>query len=147
MAKSAPRKAWGQLSQAYRNRLTRAGITEHNYGTPEGAALRQRARGHGHTPEHPDRAAKNPSRYPDYVRQASDDHRQVIARKEALWGDLHSWRPRNAERNVLIGWKARSNGRLMKAKTSYMRRFLRMTADEVLSIDWSDDEWGFLFYH
>lgn len=138
----AARKAWRELSAAYRKRLERKGVTAKNYNTPKGAALRQAARGHGKTPEHPERARKQPAKYREYISRRTDDLRQVIARKERLFGDRIKYRQRGNENSVSKNPQTSEPPRL-----DYMRRFLRMTSDEVDLIDWSDDEWGFLFYH
>lgn len=49
------RKAWELLSEAYRKRLIKAGITKAKYVAGESL---QAARGHANTPEHPEDAYK-----------------------------------------------------------------------------------------
>jgi len=138
----AARKPWRDLTAAYRKRLSKHGLTEKNYNTPEGARLRQTARGHGKTPEHPERANKQPARYREYLNKGEDELRQVMARKERLFGDRIKYRPRSSENATHRNPQTKQRPRL-----DYMRRFLRMTPDQVNLIDWSDKEWGFLFYH
>jgi len=56
------REKWNALSDRYKARLARHGITEQRYLSGEPLAG---ARGHARTPEHPGRAT--PARYPEYV--------------------------------------------------------------------------------
>lgn len=62
----ARQRSWESLSPAYRERLSRNGISKAAYetGSPVTAA-----RGHAKTPERPERAAKNPQRYPEYIQK------------------------------------------------------------------------------
>jgi hypothetical protein len=60
----ARRRAWASLTEAYRKRLARAGITESRYQRGENLS---RARGHGQTPEHPREAQRDLVRYRKYV--------------------------------------------------------------------------------
>ena len=63
------RRAWESLSEPYRKRLARYGITKSQYvnGRPLSGA-----RGHAATPEHGLKSArKNPRKYGDYIRKRS----------------------------------------------------------------------------
>jgi hypothetical protein len=61
------RKAWNSLSDSYRKRLTRYGITKSQY---EAGRPLSGARGHGATPEHGLKSAKrNPKKYGEYIRK------------------------------------------------------------------------------
>lgn len=55
---------WNNLSDSYRSRLERNGISRSDY---ESGASLDKVRGHGATPEHPERAESNPERYKDYL--------------------------------------------------------------------------------
>lgn len=67
MARS--RRSWESLSDSYRNRLSRYGITKSQY---ESGRPLSGARGHGATPEHGIKdARKNPRKYGDYIRKRS----------------------------------------------------------------------------
>lgn len=59
------RKGWDTLSSPVRRRYERAGITRAQYQS--GASL-STARGHGRTPERPERAERAPDKYRDYLR-------------------------------------------------------------------------------
>jgi hypothetical protein len=64
---AAKRKAWESLSEPYRKRLSRYGITKSQY---ESGRPLSGARGHGATPEHGLKSArKNPKKYGDYIRK------------------------------------------------------------------------------
>jgi hypothetical protein len=135
-------KAWADLKPDYRKRLESKGITEANRFTPQAKATRQAARGHGKTPEHPDRAAKQPEKFTEYINRKASLHEAFKAKKIAMFGDQIKYKPSRSEKNANI------NPRTKKPPNPvYMRRFLAMTLDDVLLIDWSDDEWAILFYH
>jgi hypothetical protein len=64
---AARNRDWESLSEAYRKRLSRNGITKSRY---ERGANLQAVRGHGNTPEHGKKqAARNPVRYRDYLKK------------------------------------------------------------------------------
>lgn len=138
----AARKPWRELSPAYRRRMEKAGLNARNWGTKRGDTLRQAARGHGKTPEHPARAKKDPERYREYMQAKQDFMRQVIARKERVFGDRIKYSPRRSVENV------NRNPRTERPpRRDYMKRFLAMRERDLDEIDWSDTEWSFLFYH
>lgn len=146
---SKPRKTWGEYSPRYRRDLERHGLTEKNYrdNTPEVKAMRTAARRHTKTPERPERAARDRGKYSEYLQKREAEIRNVIERKARLFGTDSNfktvkYRPRSSERNAMHNPKTDA-----RPNRAYMRRFLRMTVDQILAIDWSDDEWGFLFYH
>lgn len=123
------------------------GLTSRNWGTRKGDELRQTARGHGKTPEHPERAAKHPERYPDYTGNIDTLRKRVIARKERLFSTNSNFS------NFKYNAKRSENAVDKYWNPEQMRAFLRMTVDQVLAIDWADQkrrdyaEFGFLFYH
>jgi hypothetical protein len=140
MAKA--RKSWDEYTPDYRKRLERHGITKQNYRDPSASAKRQTARSHAKTPEHPERAKRNPERYKEYLSLRADETRQVIARKDRLFGDRVKFNSKHSEKYVMINPKTEK-----PPDINYMRRFLRMTDEEIESIDWRDDEWSFIYYH
>jgi len=77
----AAKRDWQALSAAYRKRLSRAGITKRQYESGKSLA---KARGHGSTPERPERAAKKPERYSDYlIRQRVREEKRQGANESA----------------------------------------------------------------
>ena len=156
----AARKSWKDYSPAYRRRLERQGINSKNYRT----APRAKARGHAQTPERPEQAARNPERYKDYIARRSAEERQLIARKERIFGSSVHYKPSRAESNATT---PPVSGK--RTPSRLIRKFLRMSEDEaltrvsefattikglsnekalrVIATDWSGDDWSFLFYH
>lgn len=139
------RKSWKDLSPAYRKRLHAAGITPSRHAAGENLS---RARGHAHTPEHPNDVLRMPpakrQTYQGYIQERSTDIRQVIARKERIWGNRPKFKATRSAQAV--------QQRMLSAghvpKLSYMRRFLRMSVEEIEALMWwTDPEWHFLFYH
>jgi hypothetical protein len=61
------RKSWDQLSPAYRQRLERSGYTSRDYAANK---PRTAARGHAHTPEHPNRA--HPVKHKEYLERKAN---------------------------------------------------------------------------
>jgi hypothetical protein len=138
-----PAKSWDQLSPAYQRRMSKAGLNAKNWASKDGAAIRQAARGHGKTPEHPERAVKSPERFREYLDKRVDLERRVIAKKDRVWGSTLKFNAVRANSNVFLN---PVTGRPPSVK--YMNRFLKMSVAEIERINWKqDDEWAFLFYH
>jgi len=137
----AARKSWEQYSHAYRQRLQRHGINESNYRT----ASRTRARGHEFTPERPSQVYNRDRIRPEYVDYANEHRRlarQVILKKDRLWGSTLKWNVQRAERNV-----HENPAKHIPPTMAEMKRFLAMSSQDVIDIDWANDDWAFLFYH
>ena len=60
------RKSWDSLTESYRKRLSKSGITQESY--TQGVSLKA-ARGHAATPERPSQAFRHPDLYPQYLRK------------------------------------------------------------------------------
>lgn len=91
------RKGWDSLSPAYRERLSRRGITRSQYehGRPLAGA-----RGHGATPEHGLKSAKrNPKKYAEYIRKRAIPQVQIPVSAEDEAYELNSAKD-NAFRNI-----------------------------------------------
>lgn len=152
-----PRKGWADLSQAYQKRMGKGGLNAKNWATPEGARLRQAARGHGETPERPERALKNPKRYRKYLEESTSLVDKVIAHKELLWGNTFKYRVKGSI-NAVLNPKTKDRtvdgkhvkSRSIKLNRAAARQFLKMTLTDLDELDgdwWEDDKWCFLFYH
>lgn len=139
---SLPRKAWSELSPSYQSRMKKHGLNGRNWSSKKGAELRKAARGHARTPERPTQAERNPAKYPEYVSRRGDEQRQLEARKQVLFGDRIKYRRGRSISAATINPRTK-----IRPRTDYVRRFLRMSSADVENVDWSDDEWGFLFYH
>jgi hypothetical protein len=94
-------RSWESLSPKYRERLSRNGIDKAAYesGTPVTAA-----RGHARTPERPERAARNPARYPEYTAKKAAAAPAKPRKRSALQQELD----------------------LLNARTRAFRNFLRV---------------------
>lgn len=148
----ARRRVWSSLSSDYQTRLTRKGITREAYES--GVSLKS-ARGHSHTPEHPEDAVKKPSNYALYRQRAASLQQQVIARKQALWDTRFKYNDIRAKENVMRrqpsddGIQGVPGIRILKA-------ILASTDDEleqhVMNAAYAagqgvSDDWNALFYH
>lgn len=73
-----PRRGWENLSDTYRTRLERSGVTRSSYES--GISLRG-ARGHAYTPERPAQAYKRPTAFRPYLarREQRKQHYQFEA--------------------------------------------------------------------
>ena len=137
-------RSWAGLSPAYRRRLERAGITQARY---ESGASVQVARGHGKTPEHPERATRNPAKYREYISERQDIIRRVLQKKARVFGDRIKYNATRSEYNVRH--PVNRMGTPQTPNWAAMRRFLKMSNAEIDAIDWTADkeEYSFLFYH
>lgn len=132
------RKGWNDLSDSYRQRLEKGGVDQHNYNA--GASLAG-ARGHGSTPERPERAEREQDKYGDYLQRREALEREVRAQKTRDFGSSDKWRADRSKRNV-----ANKPGSMLN-----MQRYINAGGIEGLQseydFDWSDREWAFLYYH
>jgi hypothetical protein len=93
----AGRRNWDALSAGYRKRLQSAGITRRQY---ESGASLEKARGHAETPERPERAEKNPTKYAKYVAKKQKIIDGIQEFKEAKWGHRPKWNKKRSEMAV-----------------------------------------------
>jgi hypothetical protein len=138
------RKSWSQLSPEYRTRLERAGITPAQHATGDLA----RARGHGATPEHPtDITGMSPEgrqRYRDYIQRRQTLVREVIAKKDRLWGG--GLRYNSKRSRAAVESRMRDAGHV--PTMAKLQAFMNMSDTEAQGFPfWRDPEWHFLFYH
>lgn len=145
-----PRKRdWSALSSNYQSRLLGKGITKQAY---ESGVSLSAARGHAHTPEHPEDAIKNPSKYAKYRANLKKLQQQVIARKDAVWGNRIKYNTRRAKENVLrpvppnFGKPgARSLKKMLAASDQEWESYVVQAAHETGEA--IEDDWGALLYH
>lgn len=139
----AARRVWSALSNAYRTRLARGGVTKKMY---ESGAPLGKARGHEKTPEHPEDVVRNPSRYPEYMQKSALWQNQVIRRKEELFGNRIKWHEEHSDRNVRMGFEAQG---IPVPGITQLKKAMQFTDDEFEDHArlQDDDEWRFLWYH
>jgi hypothetical protein len=124
-------KAWSELTPAYRKRLQAKGLTATNYRTPQGASLRQAARGHGKTPEHPERIRQHPEKYPEYIERREATINRIMARKSRIYSSVHKWKPGSA-RDYLRNPRDRDDNP-MSISATRLRQIAAMTDDQIMS--------------
>ena len=140
-------KPLSALSPAYRRRLE-------NYARKHGVSVseaRTAARGHARTPERPERVIGRehvPPKYQDWLNRWKNDVDAVNAKKRRVFplpGSKKRLSQKRSDRNTETnGAIPGASGRPNRAR---MRQFLNMNDAEIADIDWSDTDWGFLFYH
>jgi len=66
----------------------------------------------------------------------------AMRKKDRMFGSTLKWNQQRAARNL------QRNPNTKKPPTlAQLQAFLDMDMDELVDIDWSDDDWAFLFYH
>lgn len=148
----ARRRVWASLSSDYRARLLRKGITQEAYES--GVSLKA-ARGHANTPEHPEDAARNPSKYKKYRQQAIRLQQQVHERKQQLWDTRFKYNDARSRENVFRRQDS-ADGIQKVPGTRILRAMLAASDDDleqhVMNAAFAanqgvSDDWNFLFYH
>lgn len=145
------RKPWSELTPAVQRRYLRHGIgpTEHAAG-----ASVQKARGHGQTPEHPNRVTEsNRDRYERYLYNLQT---RVIRRKERDYGDRIKLSPFLRDHGYRAFDRVASARAVREADMDdpdvidAMRRYLAGEIDAD-TVDWAANRrhhiYDFLFYH
>jgi hypothetical protein len=134
------RQPWGSLSPSYRDRLSKAGITPQMHAA--GESIRA-ARGHEHTPEHPQEGIKDATRFRDWFATRQALVRRVAKRKERLFGDSHKW---NGRKNYGLVNKGADGAH--PPSIAMLRWALDASDDEwIEALESRDDDYSFLFYH
>lgn len=152
------RKGWSQLSDTYRNRLVRTGITREIYTS--GGSI-EKARGHEKTPEHPERAESNPQKYGDYLNRANGIVNDIQRLKREIFeahGRFNNSNSRSAIRKKLNG-TVRSIADLQRIRTELERNKdvaieIRRREGTLSSRIWEDiftemdeEDFSALYYH
>jgi hypothetical protein len=140
----AKRRDWNALSNAYRSRLTRNGITKAAY---ESGADLSAARGHANTPEHPEDAIHNQSKYQKYRANLKRLQNEAWEKKKRIFEGNHKWHEGRARAWIYGGPQ---NPKMPGARM--LRAFINMPDEDVYEKASEagyhlDDDWQFLFYH
>lgn len=156
----AGRRGWLTLSEAYRRRLEKGGITRALY--ERGASLKS-ARGHETTPESPREYMKNPSRFKEYRERRKDIVARVVEKKKAAFDATVRWNEEHSklfvERGATFDGKP-PPARKIKVQTTplfirpptmkQLKKIDAMSVDELLEYQYTvkdDEDWRFLWYH
>jgi len=152
------RKGWSQLSDDYRDRLERKGITREQYNSGESL---ERARGHEKTPEHPERAESNPEKYRDYLEKANGIVNDIQRLKRDIFqagGGFNNSRSRAAIRKTVDG-RVRTIADLRRIRDALESgkeeaQIERRKEGRVSSFKWpeifpdlEEDDFSALYYH
>jgi len=127
-----PRGSFSDLSESYRTRLERGGITRESY---ESGASLSAARGHAATPERPLKDLENP---PERYREYAEIRKEVAALKKELYGSSENFKEQGPR---LLG-KSRANlekaarGLRLMVVNSWSLAELREEYPEYDSPDW-----------
>lgn len=137
---ASQRKPWGSLSESYRERLERKGITPQMHA--EGVSIRT-ARGHEKTPEHPREGIKRPVDFPDWFNNRQALVRRVARRKQQLFGHSPKWNGRRNSKVVNEGADGRHPPSIARLQWA-----LDASDDELMeALETGDTDDSFLFYH
>lgn len=127
------KKGWDNLSPGYRERLERKGLSKEDY---EQATSLKKYRGHEHTPEKPKGAS--PTQFPKYFSEREKLIKDLMKKKEEVWGDSPKWNKRKAKNNLTK----------TDVPMALLRKANKMTGDEWLDAIREDIAvWNFLGYH
>lgn len=144
----AQRRDWNALSSAYRSRLLSSGITREAY---EGGAKLSAARGHKHTPEHPQDVIGS-AKYSKYQGELARIQQRVWQRKQELFDNTLWWKEGQARKWL----EGQQPGKVPGIRI--MKQFMAMTDEEIYEKTSAagkdltgghglEDDWYFLLYH
>lgn len=152
----AVRRGWDQLSEGYRSRLIKGGMTKARY---EAGDSLKAARGHKATPENKREAEKHPEKFEAYrerQKRYREDRKRLVARvveKKKLafqyatkWSEDRSGQfVRNPE------YMTKKEGLEIKKPTvARLRKIDNMSLEEFIDYQYEvrvEDDWRFLWYH
>ena len=137
---ASQRKPWESLSEAYRERLQKAGITAQEHA--QGASIRA-ARGHENTPEHPREGIQKPEKFKDWFDQREALVQRVAARKRRLFGNSRKFNAERSRKLVREGAEGKHPPSIAQLQWA-----VNASDDELLSaLESQDYDDSFLFYH
>jgi hypothetical protein len=152
----AIRKGWNQLSQSYRNRLSKGGMTEARYNAGESL---KKARGHAKTPENKRELEKHPEKFGEY-RERQARYRanrkslvdRVVKKKKLAFQYSIKWSEENSRDFVKRPKIMTKKGGLeVKAPTmAQLRKIDAMSFEDFVDYQYEvkqEDDWRFLWYH
>jgi hypothetical protein len=145
---------WSGLSDNYRKRLEKAGVTRQEY---ESGAKLEKARGHGQTPEHPERL-KTPEegkedKYKRYREKIKRIIREIQDFKRDKWGPPYQGvGPFNEKRSEMAVRKDPETGKARGVKDLNVIHAMVGVAKVSPWIDWHgivalDDDYETAFYY
>ena len=134
------RRSWESLSESYRSRLERGGITPAMHRA--GESIRS-ARGHQNTPEHPREGIEKPEKFKDWFDNRQALVRRVAQRKQKLFGTSPKFNSRRSRKIVNEGAEGKHPPSIARLQWA-----VNASDDELLAaLESQDYDDSFLFYH
>jgi hypothetical protein len=145
----ALRRVWETLSEKYRTRLMKGGITKAKYEAGESLKA---ARGHATTPENAREYQRNPGRFKEYRERRKAIIDRVVAKKKEAFQWTLRWNEENSGNFVRNPpqLKKKYGIEVKRATMAQLRQIDAMTVDEVVQLQYEvrvEDDWRFLWYH
>lgn len=152
----AIRRGWEQLSDKYRSRLIKGGMTKARYEAGESL---KKARGHSKTPENKRELEKHPEKFKEYNERQKKyraDRKalveRVVAKKKRAFEHTLRWNEENSAgfvRNPPYMTK-KIGLEVKRATMAQLRKVDAMTDAEFVEYQYEvrqDDDWRALWYH
>lgn len=152
----AIRRGWETLSDKYRSRLIKGGMTKARY---EAGDSLKAARGHKATPENKREFEKHPEKFTEYKRRRTEYQqtraplqRRVVEKKKLAFEYTLRWNEENSKNFVYNPeYMTKKLGLEIKKSTmAQLRKIDKMSFDEFIDYQYEvrkDDDWRFLWYH
>jgi hypothetical protein len=145
----AKRRVWETLSESYRARLQKGGITKSKYEAGESLKA---ARGHATTPENSREYQRNPGRFKEYRERRKSIIDRVVAKKKEAFEWTIRWNEENSGDFVRnpIKLKKKYGLDVKRATMARLKAIDAMTVEQLVDAQYEkrqDDDWRFLWYH
>jgi hypothetical protein len=152
----AVRRGWDLLSDKYRSRLIKGGMTQARYEAGESLKA---VRGHKATPENLKEAKRHPEKFKEYSERRNAQRRErtsllgrvILKKREAFqhtlrFNEVNSRefvrRPKEMKRKINVDVKP--------ATMAQLRTIDKMTVEELINFQYEvkeEDDWRMLWYH
>jgi hypothetical protein len=152
----AARRVWETLSEKYRARLVKGGISKSRYEAGESLKA---ARGHKATPENRGELKRHPEKFGQYRERDAERQREkralvtrVVAKKKEAFASTVRWNE-EASRDFVRNPKfmAKKIGLDVKPATvGQLRQIDKMSVEEFIEFQYEmrqEDDWRALWYH
>lgn len=152
----AIRRGWELLSEKYRSRLVKGGMTKARYEAGESLKA---VRGHKATPENKRELEKHPEKFEGYKERQKKYREErkalvdrVIEKKKRAFEYTVMWNEESSKKFVRNPeYMTKKHGLEVKKPTvAKLRKIDKMTLEEFIDYQYMvrrDDDWRFLWYH
>jgi hypothetical protein len=147
------RRGWETLTEKYRSRLVKGGISKAQY--ERGESLKK-ARGHSKTPENAAEfereQKKNPvnPRFKEYRERRKGLIERVQRKKVDAFQYTLRWNEEHSDEYVRKGGPKEAEPKVTPPKLADLRKIDGMTVEELVNWQYDhkfEDDWRFLWYH